>query len=110
MAIARPHQPSVCSMIQEPVNITAKAGMEDMVHLMLRGADKLSDKERDAAASLLLEFKDVMAVGENNLGHTSLVYHSIDTGSCQPVGHRTSRPLQTKVCGCIYTSLTHSVV
>ena len=91
VAIARPISHTVCGMIQEPVNVTAKAGVDDMVHLMLHGADKLSEKERDAAASLLQEFKDVIAVGENNLGHNSLVYHSIDTGSSQPVRQQARR-------------------
>ena len=91
VAVARPISHTVCSVIQEPVNITANVGVEDVVHLMLRGADKLSEKERDAAASLLLEFKDVIAVGENSLGHTSLVYHSIDTGSSRPVRQQARR-------------------
>ena len=52
MAVARPISHTVCSVIQEPVNITAN-GVEDVVHLMLCGADKLSEKERDPAASLL---------------------------------------------------------
>ena len=85
VAIARPISHTVCSMMQEPVNITAKAGVEGMVALMIRGADKLSEKESNATASLLLEFKDVITVGENNFGHTSLVYHSIDIGSSKPV-------------------------
>lgn len=85
VAIARPISHTVCSMMQEPVNITAKAGVEGMVALMIHGADKLSEKESNATASLLLEFKDVITVGENNFGHTSLVYHSIDIGSSKPV-------------------------
>ena len=90
VAIAKPISHTACSTIQEPVNPTAKARVEDVVHLMLHGADKLSEKEKNAAASLLLEFKDVIAVG-NDLGHTSLVYHSIDTGSSRPVRQQARR-------------------
>ena len=50
VVVAGPISHAVCSVIHEPVDITANVGVEDVVHLMLHGADKLSEKERVAAA------------------------------------------------------------
>ncbi|KAL5517078.1 hypothetical protein EMCRGX_G002547 [Ephydatia muelleri] len=52
---------------------------------MLHGTTKLTEKERDAAVALLSEFKDVIALGDDDLGRTGIVQHSIETGSSQPV-------------------------
>ena len=50
--------------------------------------EKLTGKQVEQLNSLLEEFKDVFAENEDDLGHTNVAEHTIDTGSSKP----TNRP------------------
>ena len=82
----------LCNTTQEAEHDSSiKIKMEDAVQQMLHGTTKLSEKERDAAVALLSEFKDVIALGDDDLGRTGIVQHSIETGSSQPVRKQSRR-------------------
>ena len=48
----------------------------------------VSSVQRDQLLQLLLEFSDIFAASSNDLGHTSLVKHHIDTGNAHPIGQQ----------------------
>ena len=50
--------------------------------------EKLTGKQVEQLNSLLEEFKDVFAENDDDLGHTNVAEHTIDTGSSKP----TNRP------------------
>ncbi len=52
---------------------------------MEAGVEGLERKERTQLHALLEEFADVIATGSAELGRTTLVRHTIDTGDAAPV-------------------------
>ena len=48
---------------------------------MLHGTTKLTEKDRDAALAFLSEFKDVIALEEDELDHPVIVQCSFDIGN-----------------------------
>jgi hypothetical protein len=58
---------------------------------MLEEAVTLGDKERQRAKELLRDFKDIIALSDDDLGHTRLFYHHIRTGDTQPICQRARR-------------------
>ena len=56
-----------------------------LLDLFERSSNLLNPDERSQLAELLTEFADVFAVSSDDLGHTSLVTHTINTGSSQPI-------------------------
>ena len=65
-----------------------KATVEVPVHLqdlLDRSSEFLSDKQVSEVKDFLVEFQDVFAVDDNDLGRTNIVTHSIDTGENHPV-------------------------
>ena len=92
VAVAKSINHILCNTTQEAEHDSSiKIKMEDAVQQMLHGTTKLSEKERDAAVALLSEFKDVIALGDDDLGRTGIVQHSIETGSSQPVRQQSRR-------------------
>ena len=53
--------------------------------LFQRSSHLLNPDERSQLAQLLIDFADVFAVSSDDLGHTSLITHQIDTGSSHPI-------------------------
>ena len=49
------------------------------------GSDKLCEGELLKVKDVLYEFRDVFALNDTELGHTSIVQHSIDTGDHAPI-------------------------
>ena len=52
---------------------------------MLEEAVTLGDKERQRAKELLRDFKDIIALSDDDLGRTRLLYNLIRTGDTQPI-------------------------
>eukprot|EP00731_Ephydatia_muelleri_P012980 Em0007g290a len=57
---------------------------------MLEEAVTLGDNERQQAKELLRDFKDIIALSDDDLG-TRLLYHHIRTGDMQPIHQRARR-------------------
>ena len=60
--------------------------IEDMVKQI---GDHASSVQRAQLQQLLLEFSDIFAGTSNDLGHTDLVKHRIDTGNAHPIRQQT---------------------
>ena len=58
---------------------------------MLEEAVTLGDNERQQAKELLRDFKDIIALSDDDLGCTRLLYHHIRTGDMQPIHQRARR-------------------
>ena len=58
---------------------------EHLLDLFERSSHQLDSEECSQIAQLLTEFADVFAVSSDDLGHTSLVSHKINTGPSQPI-------------------------
>ena len=52
--------------------------LTQMVHQI---GDHVSSIEREQLLQLLLEFSDIFVAHPNDLGHTNIVFHRIDTGN-----------------------------
>ena len=55
------------------------------IQQLLSDVQNVEQKEKQQLELLLEEFRDVISVGDDDLGRTELVYHKIDTGDAQPV-------------------------
>jgi hypothetical protein len=53
--------------------------------LMVGLADDLTDDQRQQIAGALLDYQDVFSSGPDDMGHTDLVQHQIDTGDTRPI-------------------------
>ena len=53
--------------------------------------DHVSSIEREQLLQLLLEFSDIFAAHPNDLGHTNIVSHRIDTGNAHPIRQQARR-------------------
>ena len=60
--------------------------IEDMVKQI---GNHVSSVQRTQLLQLLLEFSDIFAGTSNDLGHTDLVKHRIDTGNAHPIRQQT---------------------
>lgn len=58
---------------------------EHLSDLFQRSSHLLAMDKRSQLAQLLTDFADVFAVSSDDLGHTSLVTHQINTGSSLPI-------------------------
>ena len=59
--------------------------------LFQRSIQHLNSEEQDQVADLLMEFEDVFAKSEYDLGDFSDIVHNIDTGSSKPIKQRMRR-------------------
>ena len=64
---------------------------EHIRDLFQRSIEHLNPEEQDELADLLIEFEDVFAKSEFDLGNFSDITHDIDTGSAKPVKQRMRR-------------------
>ena len=114
VAVAKSINHILCNTTQEAEHDSSiKIKMEDAVQQMLHGTTKLSEKERDAAVALLSEFKDVIALGDDDLGRTGIIQHSIETGSSQPVRQQSRKlPFHQKpvVCKLLDSMLSRDII
>ena len=53
--------------------------------------DHVSSIQREQLLQLLLEFSDIFAAHPNDLGHTNVVTHHIDTGNAHPIRQQVRR-------------------
>ena len=59
--------------------------LQPLTDLLNRGSEYLSSSQKSQVWDLLLEFKDVFSLNSSDIGRTSLVQHSIDTGQDRPI-------------------------
>ena len=64
---------------------------EHLRDLFQRSIEYLNDDEQDQLAELLIEFEDVFAKSEFDLGDFTDIVHDIDTGSSKPIKQRMRR-------------------
>ena len=64
---------------------------EHLRDLFQRSIENLNPEEQDELANLFIEFEDVFAKSEFDLGNFSDITHDIDTGSAKPVKQRMRR-------------------
>ena len=65
---------------------------EHLRDLFQRSIENLNPEEQDELADLFIEFEDVFAKSEFDLGNFSDISHDIDTGSAKPVKQRMRTP------------------
>jgi hypothetical protein len=58
---------------------------EHLKPLMTGLADDLTEDQRSQIAGLILEYQDIFSSGPDDMGHTDLVQHQIDTGDARPI-------------------------
>ena len=64
---------------------------EHLVELYSRSIENLNENEQIKLKSLLKEYSDVFAKDSNDIGHTNVVQHHIDTGDESPIKQRPRR-------------------
>ncbi|KAL9972959.1 hypothetical protein ACROYT_G019360 [Oculina patagonica] len=70
----------------EPDSDTCRPSVpEHLSDLFERSSSLLGPDERSQLVELFTKFADIFAVSSDDLGHTSLVTHTINTGSSQPI-------------------------
>ena len=92
---------------------TRKKATDEAVQQLLSDVQGLNPSEMKQLESLLREFKDVVSVGEEDLGQTELVYHKIDTGDAPPIRQPARRlPFHQKeeVCQLLDNMLSRGIV
>ena len=62
-----------------------------LIELMLQNTEHLSSYHKSQGVALLQEFEDVIAKSDDDLGQTSLSFHTIDTGNNQPIRQHARR-------------------
>ncbi|KAL5473843.1 hypothetical protein EMCRGX_G028405 [Ephydatia muelleri] len=62
-----------------------------LIELMLQNTEHLSSYHKSQGVALLQEFEDVIAKSDDDLGQTSLSFHTIDTGDNQPIRQHARR-------------------
>lgn len=70
---------------------------EHLTDVWQRSSEHLSGDEREQLRSLLLEFQDVFAKDEYDLGNFTAMEHEIDTGDARPVKQKPRRTPMTFV-------------
>ena len=58
---------------------------------LLGGIEDLTSEETEKVRTLLWEHKEIISWGEGDIGHTTLLHHTIDTGNAQPIRQRARR-------------------
>ena len=48
----------------------------------------MTSEETEKVRTLLWEHKEIISCGEGDIGHTTLLHHTIDTGNAQPIRQR----------------------
>ena len=61
---------------------------EHLRDLLERSTKELPEQYHEDIASLLIEFQDTFSKGDNDIGRTNLVEHSINTGTQHPIRQR----------------------
>ena len=89
----------VCStrmVVTEPEVPEERPLPEHLRELAEQSTDGLEESERGKVERLLVEYQDVFSTGEFDIGRTTLVKHSIDTGDAAPIRQplRRSSPQQ----------------
>ncbi|MCG7869674.1 MAG: retroviral-like aspartic protease family protein, partial [Candidatus Thiodiazotropha taylori] len=64
---------------------------EHLRDLFQRSTEHLNREERDQLAEVLIEYQDVFAQSEFDLGNFTEIVHAIDTGSAKPIKQRMRR-------------------
>ena len=75
----------VFSTVEQPPSYSISQKKYDMLWDIVQRADDLTKSEGETLFSLLLSFEDVFATDSGDLGHATVVKHTIDTGSAQPI-------------------------
>ena len=75
---------------QHTQNISEKKQL-DLWEMVEQGSKALSESQQQQLYGLLLNFSDVFADGDEDLGRTQALTHSIDTGSSPPMCQQARR-------------------
>ena len=86
-----PVQEYCCKVTSAGLQEERNSLLEERIETMLEEAVTLGDKERQRAKELLRNFKDIIALSDDDLGRTRLLYHHIRTGDTQPIRQRARR-------------------
>ena len=80
---------------------------------LLGGIEDLTSEETEKVRTLLWEHKEIISCGEGDIGHTTLLHHTIDTGNAQPIRQR-ARWLpyhqQKEVCELLNDMLSRGII
>ena len=100
--ITRMEAVAVIAVISDPVMESKHQLFEDMVKQL---GTHVSTAQHVQLLQLLLEFSDVFAASSNDLGHTDLIKHQIDTGNAHPIRQQIRRvpPVKGKTLKSCYT-------
>ena len=66
-------------------NSQRRQALEDAIDQLVSAAKNISDSDKRKLRDLLSQFGDVISTGDRDLGKTSMVFHTIDTGDLVPV-------------------------
>ena len=66
-------------------NSQRRRALEDAIDQLVSAAKNISDSDKRKLRDLLSQFGDVISTGDRDLGKTSMVFHTIDTGDSVPV-------------------------
>eukprot|EP00731_Ephydatia_muelleri_P003687 Em0001g3687a len=66
-------------------NSQRRQALEDAIDQLVSAAKNISDSDKRKLRDLLSHFGDVISTGDRDLGKTSMVFHTIDTGNSVPV-------------------------
>ena len=66
-------------------NSQRRQALEDAIDQLVSAAKNISDSDKRKLRDLLSQFGDVISTGDRDLGKTSMVFHTIDTGDSVPV-------------------------
>jgi hypothetical protein len=70
---------------------------EHLRELYRQGCEELDGEHEEGLAKLLMEFQDVFAIDDLDMGKTGLIQHKIDTAGAHPIKQRLRRiPLHMK--------------
>ena len=90
-------EPKKVSEDRERISHVSAEKLKCLQELASNAEIDLSEEEKEVFLELLLEYADVFAVSDEDLGHTEQLQHSIHTGDSAPIRQSTRRvPLHRK--------------
>lgn len=75
----------VLSAVDKPCLNDISQQKRNMLWDVVQRTDGLSESEKDSLFMLLMTYEDVFATDSTDMGHTTVIKHTIDTGAAPPV-------------------------
>ena len=79
---------AVISTVSSQTKPDLKTALWDIVN---RSDTELNKTQQQSLYQLLLQYTDIFATGQHNLGHTTVIKHQIDTGNVPPIRQQARR-------------------